>query len=271
MDKIFRGDFVRMNTVADGYGRRSHPTLRARDFSVDKAVRFFAKAGFQERGPDGILVNAKGERLSVEVVTGYKHFEDVLVVLKEQAKKTGLELKLKILESTAAWKLLGEEPSGRLLGLQIPLSSYTRDFGEPFPPDNAYEEEGDAKFNENGGLKEGLTTKVSTNNFTQTAVREIDHLINRYRNEESLEAITELSHQLSQMIHDHGVWIPAWKKPWLRIGHWNWVQFPEDWGPKKLATTRNSRSFGSTKPGSEKFFRLRKRGKAVSDQPTVRV
>ena len=38
-------------------------------------------------------------RLSVEVVTGYKHFEDVLVVLKEQAKKAGLELKLKILKA----------------------------------------------------------------------------------------------------------------------------------------------------------------------------
>ena len=46
MDKIFRGDFVRMNTVADGYGRRSHPTLRARDFSVDKAVRFFAGSNY---------------------------------------------------------------------------------------------------------------------------------------------------------------------------------------------------------------------------------
>ena len=35
------------------------------------------------------------------------------------------------------------------------------------------------------------------------------------------------------MIHDHAVWVPAWKKPWLRIGHWNWIKFPEDWGPKE--------------------------------------
>ncbi|MEC8779045.1 MAG: ABC transporter substrate-binding protein, partial [Verrucomicrobiota bacterium] len=271
MDKIFRGDFVRMNTVADGYGRRSHPTLRARDFSVDKAVRFFAKAGFQERGPDGILVNAKGERLSVEVVTGYKHFEDVLVVLKEQAKKTGLELKLKILESTAAWKLLGEKNH------QVAFSAFNSfvelypRFWEPFHSDNAYEEEGDAKFNENGGLKEGLTTKVSTNNFTQTAVREIDHLINRYRNEESLEAITELSHQLSQMIHDHGVWIPAWKKPWLRIGHWNWVQFPEDWGPKETRDYEEFQVFWIDEARKREILQAKEKGKAVSDQPTVRV
>ena len=55
----------------------------------------------------------------------------------------------------------------------------------------------------------------------------------RIQDEEDLGRISEMAHQLSQMIHDHAVWVPAWKKPWLRIGHWNWVKFPEDWGPKK--------------------------------------
>ena len=109
LEKIFRGDFVRMNTVADGYGARSHPTLKARKFSIEKALEHFAKADFKERGGDGILVNSKGERLSVELLTGYRHFEDVLVVLKEEAKKAGLELKLKVLESTAAWKAANEK------------------------------------------------------------------------------------------------------------------------------------------------------------------
>ena len=43
LEKIFRGDFVRMNTVADGYGERSHPTLKAREFSVEKALNFLVK------------------------------------------------------------------------------------------------------------------------------------------------------------------------------------------------------------------------------------
>ena len=50
LEKIFRGDFVRMNTVADGYGGRSHPTLKAREFSIEKAMEYFAKAGFREKG-----------------------------------------------------------------------------------------------------------------------------------------------------------------------------------------------------------------------------
>tara|TARA_E500000178_G_C17037297_1_gene764178 strand:- start:1789 stop:4005 length:2217 start_codon:yes stop_codon:yes gene_type:complete len=271
MDKIFRGDFVRMNSVADGYGDRSHPTLRAREFSVDKAVELFAKAGFDSRGPDGILVNGKGVRLSVEVVTGYKHFEDVLVVLKEQAKKAGLELKLKILESTAAWKLVGEKNH------QIAFSAFNSfvelypRFWEPFHSDNAYEEEGDLKFNENGSLKPGLSTKVSTNNFTQTAVREIDHLINRYRNEESLEGITKMSHQLSKMIHDHAVWIPAWKKPWLRIGYWNWIKFPDDWGPKETRDYEEFQVFWIDQTEKKKILKAMEDDTPFTKQPTVRV
>ena len=59
--------------------------VKAREFSVEKALEFFGKAGFTKRGGDGILINDSGDKLSVELLTGYRHFEDVLVVLKEQA------------------------------------------------------------------------------------------------------------------------------------------------------------------------------------------
>ena len=271
LEKIFRGDYVRMNTVADGFGTRSHPTLKAREFSVDKALESFAKAGYSEKGPDGILVDEKGNRLSVELITGYKRFEDVLVVLKEEAKKAGLELKLKVLEQTAAWKAVQEKNH------QVAFSAFNSfvelfpRFWESFHSDNAYEEEGDTKFNEDGSLKAGLTTKVNTNNFTQTAVREIDHLINRYRDEESLERITEMSHQLSQMIHDHAVWVPAWKKPWLRIGHWNWIKFPEDWGPKETRDYEEFQVFWIDLEEKKKILEAMDENRPISDTPSVLV
>ena len=109
LEKIFRGDFVRMNTVADGYGGRSHPTLKARVFSIEKALHILQKAGFQRKRRRWHIGKFSRERLSVELLTGYRHFEDVLVVLKEQAKKAGLELKLKVLEPTAAWKAANEK------------------------------------------------------------------------------------------------------------------------------------------------------------------
>jgi len=271
LEKIFRGDFVRMNTVADGYGGRSHPTLRAREFSIEKALEYFAKAGFKERGGDGILINSSGQRLSVELLTGYRHFEDVLVVLKEQAKKAGLELKLKVLEPTAAWKAANEKNHQVIFSAFNSFVELFPRFWEPFHSDNAYQEVGDLKFEEDGSLKPNLTTKVSTNNFTQTAVREIDHLINEYRDEEDLGRISEMAHQLSQMIHDHAVWVPAWKKPWLRIGHWNWVKFPEDWGPKESRDYEEFQVFWIDQSEKEKILKAMEAGESVTDKPTVRV
>ena len=271
LEKIFRGDFVRMNTVADGYGARSHPTLRAREFSIEKALEYFAKAGFKERGGDGILINSSGQRLSIELLTGYRHFEDVLVVLKEQAKKAGLELKLKVLEPTAAWKAANEKNHQVIFSAFNSFVELFPRFWEPFHSDNAYQEVGDLKFEEDGSLKLNLTTKVSTNNFTQTAVREIDHLINEYRDEEDLGRISEMAHQLSQMIHDHAVWVPAWKKPWLRIGHWNWVKFPEDWGPKESRDYEEFQVFWIDETEKEKILKAMEAGESVTDKPTVRV
>jgi microcin C transport system substrate-binding protein len=270
LERIFRGDFVRMNTVSDGFGARSHPNLKARDFSVDKAVASFARAGYSERGKDGILINERGEKLSIEIMTGYKHFEDVLVVLKEEAKKAGLEIKLKVLEQTAAWKMANEKNHQVIFSAFGTFVELFPRFWEPFHSDNAYQEKGDLKYQDNGDLKPGLTTKTSTNNFTQTAVRELDHLINQYREEEDLNQITKMAHRLSKMIHDHAVWVPAWKKPWLRVGHWSWLQFPDDWGPKESTDYEEFQVFWIDTQEKKKILDAMEKGEAFSAQPSIR-
>ena len=271
LERIFRGDFVRMNTVADGYGDRSHPTLKAREFSIEKALDSFAKAGFTKRGGDGILINDTGERLSVELLTGYRHFEDVLVVLKEQAKKAGLELKLKVLEPTASWKAANEKNHQVIFSAFNSFVELFPRFWEPYHSDNAYQESGDSKYQDDGSLKPNLTTKVSTNNFTQTAVRAIDNLINQYREEEDLGRITQMAHKLSKLIHDHAVWVPAWKKPWLRIGHWNWIKFPEDWGPRESRDYEEFQVFWIDPSEKKKILEAMEKGEPVSDKPTIRM
>jgi microcin C transport system substrate-binding protein len=270
LERIFRGDFVRMNTVADGFGERSHPNLKAREFSVDKAVASFTRAGYSKRGKDGILVNERGEKLSIEIMTGYKHFEDVLIVLKEEAKKAGLEIKLKVLEQTAAWKMANEKNHQVIFSAFGTFVELFPRFWEPFHSDNAYQEKGDLKYQENGDLKTGLTTKTSTNNFTQTAVRELDHLINQYREEEDLGQITEMAHRLSKIIHDHAVWVPAWKKPWLRAGYWSWLQFPDNWGPKESTDYEEFQVFWIDAQEKEKILDAMEKGEAFSAQPSVR-
>ena len=42
IDKFFRGDYARLNTGEEGFGEFSHPTLKAREFNIDKALEHFA-------------------------------------------------------------------------------------------------------------------------------------------------------------------------------------------------------------------------------------
>ena len=271
LKKIFRGDFERMRTVADGYGKRSHPSLKARPFSVELALKSFAKAGYDTRGPDGILVNNEGRRLSVEVISGYKHLEDVLVVLREEAKKAGLDLKLKILESTTAWKTASEKKHQVVFSAFNTFVELFPRFWEPYHSDNAYLPIGEKKFNLDGSLISDPTVKTSTNNFTQTAVPEIDKLIDQYREEENLEKITTMAHQLSEMIHDHAVYVPAWKKPWLRMGHWNWVVFPDDWGPKETRDYEEFQVFWIDEARRKEISKARKDKRKFKDSSGMRL
>ena len=144
-------------------------------------------------------------------------------------------------------------------------------FWEPYHSDNAYQESGNSKYQDDGSLKPNLTTKVSTNNFTQTAVRAIDNLINQYREEEDLGRITQMAHLLSKLIHDHAVWVPAWKKPWLRIGHWNWIKFPEDWGPRESRDYEEFQVFWIDPSEKKKIQEAMEKGEPVSEKPTIRI
>ena len=112
---------------------------------------------------------------------------------------------------------------------------------------------------------------MSTNNFSLTAVRAIDNLINQYREDEDLGRITQMAHKLSKLIHDHAVWVPAWKKPWLRIGHWNWIKFPEDWGPRESRDYEEFQVFWIDPSEKKKILEAMEKGEPVSEKPTIRI
>jgi len=235
IEKCFRNDYERMHTVADGYGPRSHPTLKARAFSVKLAKEHFAKAGYTQVGPDGVLRTPAGKRLSFVFTTPYKRLDEagVMTVIKEEAKKAGVELQVEVMERTAAWKKISEKKHEIMLGaLNTSVEMYPR-FWEPYHSDNAYKEDKADRYDADGKLKPGLTPKPVTNNFALMADQEIDGLIDKFRVCEDLDEITRLSHTLIQKIHDHGAYIPGWVRPWYRVGQWRWVKYPEDYNVRE--------------------------------------
>lgn len=214
IDKYFRGDYSRLDHTAMGYGPFSSTEVKAREFSVEKALAAFAKAGFTQRGPDGILVNDKGERLSFSLTTGYKTMEEPLTIIKEEAIKAGLELRLQVMESTAGFKKAMEKQHEiHFMAWGYGAEMYPR-YWETFHSVNAYNPDG--------------SIKVQTNNLNSLNVPEMDTLIEKYRNSEDADEMIGLAFEMEQKLHDEAVFVPAFYIPFYRTGYWRWRHYPDD-------------------------------------------
>lgn len=222
IDKFFRGDYARLQTSSDGYGEFSNPHLRARDYDINQALAHFAKAGFTERNEDGILVNDKGQKLAFTLSTGYEVMKDVLTILKEEALKTGLELRVEVLDGTAGWKKVQEKQHDmHFSAFNTSLEMYPR-FWETYHSDNAY----DDAFLDDGSVNPQRKLKTQTNNLEALAIFEMDQLIDRYRASSDKQEMIELAHQMTEIHHNYASFVPGFFQPFYRLGHWRWVRYP---------------------------------------------
>lgn len=223
IEKFFRGDFTRLNTSSDGYDEFTHPTLRSRPFDIEQALEHFAAAGFKQRGPAGILVNEQGERLSFTLSTGYVSLKDIFTILKEEAAKAGLELRLEVLDGTAGWKKVQEKKHDiHFAGFGVFLEMYPR-FWETYHSDNAY----DDAFLDDGSVNPDRKIKTQTNNLEVFAVYEMDGMIDAYRASADKQEMVDLAHAMTELHHNYASWVPGYYQPFYRVGHWRWVRYPE--------------------------------------------
>lgn len=234
-EQYFRSDAIRMNTTADGYGDFTHPTLKARPFDTQKAIEAFAKAGFNERGSDGILVNAQGQRLSFEITTGYEPLKDILTILKEEAAKAGLEFRLEVLDSTAAWKKVQEknhEISFSAFGVGAEM--YPR-YKETYHSERAYEN----AWLEDGSPNPDRKVKTQSNNLMIIAIPELDKLIEAYDDSESVDEMIQLARQMEEIIYEDASFVPGFVIPFIRSATWRWIVYPEEFATKLVGGGTN--------------------------------
>jgi microcin C transport system substrate-binding protein len=228
IEKYFRSEYQRMNTAFDGFGEFSNSAVRARPFDIEKAQEHFAAAGFTQRGPDGIFMNAEGQRLSFTVTSGYESLAPVLTILKEEAAKAGLDFRIEVLDGTAAFKKVQEKQHEiQFTAFAVFLEMYPR-FWESYHSDNAY----DDAFLEDGSVNPARQIKVQTNNLESFADYEFDQLVGQYTVASDKNEMVQLAHQMIQMHHDHASFVPGFVQSFYRIGHWRWVKFPENFNHK---------------------------------------
>ncbi len=210
IQQVLRNDYFRLEHGFMGYDRYSNETIRARRFDLKKVDYYMKKAGWK-RGADGIWTK-NGRRFSVEVSYSFEGHTPRLVVLKEEAKKAGIELRLQKLDSSAEYKKVIEKKHD--VAWTGWSTSLRPQYWEHFHSANAH--------------------KPQTNNITNTDDPEMDKLIDAYRNSLDEEERIRLSQEIQEKIHEIGSFVPTFMVPYVRQAYWRWWRLP------KIPGTRHS-------------------------------
>lgn len=208
IEQVLRGDYYRLENGYVGYGEYSNESIRARRYDLDKVAEYMTDAGWA-RGGDGIWKKDK-MRFSVEVVYSVDEHTPRLVVLKEEAKKAGVELRLQRLDPSAGYKKVMEKKH-EVAWMGWSTSLRPR-FWEHYHSVNAF--------------------KPQTNNITNTADPLLDEMIDAYRESLDSEERIDLSLRMQEKIHEIGPFVPTFMVPYVREAHWRWWRLPDPPGTK---------------------------------------
>lgn len=203
ISQLLRNDYQRLPTFHTGYGDYSNTDIAPLVYNLDKVSLYLDKAGWTEKDAEGIR-SKNGERLSFALSYGNKLHEPQVIVLAEEAKKAGIDLKPLYLESTSFYKNVIEKKHDiAWLGWS---TGFRPVYWEHFHSDNA--------------------NQAQTNNITNLNNPEIDALIIQYRESIDEQERIKLAHQLEQKIADQVVFIPSTMVPFTRSGFWRWIKLP---------------------------------------------
>lgn len=208
IQKVLRGEYFRLNQAYQGYGEYSDETIKARPYDIKKVVSLMTASGWK-RGGDGIWTKG-GQRFSVEVTYSFDEVTERLVVLKEEAKKAGVELVLQKLDNSSAFKKFMEKKHD--VAMMAWSTNFRPSYWQTYHSDNAH--------------------KPQTNNITNTDDPALDAVIDRYHHSLSEGERKTLSKQIQKMLHDRCVFVPTMMVPYFRQAYWRWWRLPTPPGTK---------------------------------------
>nr|WP_232306935.1 extracellular solute-binding protein [Aeromonas tecta] len=202
---LLRGDYQRLNSYGSGQGAFTNTDIKARPFDPKLARDYFAKAGFTKTGPDGVLQNDKGQPLSLSITYTTAEHAQRLTLLREEAKKAGLNLELNLMDASAGFKsMLEKKHQSAWMGWST--GRYPA-YWEHFHKVNA--------------------NKPQTNNIMNIDDDAISALVEQYDKAFDFAKKAELSRQIQQRLFDLASFVPAYQVPYTRAGAWRWIKLPK--------------------------------------------
>ncbi len=212
LDTILRGDYERMHTFGTGYGNFTDYDIRAREFDITKARALFAEAGYNQQGPGGILMNTQGDRLTLALTYTTQEHTSRLAILREEARKAGLDLQLNLVEGATGFKVMLEK-NHEAAWLGWGGGGLYPQYWEFFHSVNA--------------------DKPQTNNLFNISDEQLDQLVETYRDTFELQDKARISRQIQQRVDELAIFIPGYQVPYTREAYWRYIKLPESKGTKQ--------------------------------------
>jgi len=201
---VLRNDVERLPQYYTGYGEYTDTKLKPLDFDLAKVDEYLKKAGWTERGADGIRVKG-GQKLTFRISYGKADATERLVVLKEEARKAGIDLELQLSDGTTFFKTVLEKKH------QIAVWAWSTNirptFWEAFHSENAH--------------------KPKPNNIMNVDDKELDKIIMEQRDATDPKVAIRLAHEIERRINDGAYFISTYMTPFVRWGHWRWLRVPD--------------------------------------------
>ncbi len=206
IDLAMLGDACQANSISTGYRDYSNLSLKAYPFDIEKSIEYLERSGWTQVGSDGIRIK-DGQRLTIKLLYFYPEEKEMIMVLKEEAAKAGIELKPDTYDTNTVFKFVqdkkhelvwhGWSPRHYLVGPTYYGSYHSDGAGIP-----------------------------NNNNFCNFADPEVDHLIEIYRNSNRIEKRKLLAQKIQLRIHEACCAIPTYYTPFNRSISWRWLQIP---------------------------------------------
>jgi len=213
LDTVLQGAYSRYHNIGLGHVFAGitfdDDSLRIPDFDPVKAGELFAQAGYDQFDSDGIRKDLSGNRLSIELLYSAQNHTERLAVLKEEAKKAGLNIDLKLMQEGVFTAVLEKKFQAWWGAL---TTSIYPDYWQMFHSVNA--------------------NIPQTNNFFDYADPEMDKLLDAARAASDLQEKARITKEIQRKVHDEALVIPNYYVPFNRGAAWKWWRFPAWLGQK---------------------------------------
>ncbi len=211
MTREFNSEMARMHLERAGYSRPANVSNRSTLAQLRNVAYGLL---FTRTDTDDILVNDKSEKASFTLLYAAKGLERHFTVIQQDMRRAGIDMRLQLLEPGTAFERALER---KFEMVNIGMS------GGLFPEPRQY-------------LHTEFKNATNNNDFWGFGTPEVDALVKTYEEDLDVDKRREAMWRIDQIVYDEAFYIPFWYPPFIRLVHWDYVQFPEFYLPKRTQT-----------------------------------